>query len=356
MHISVIRPSELAVEEISAWHSMQIKTESLLNPFLCPEFAIAVDSFQPNARVAVLVDGSEIVGFFPFQRRRFGVGVPIGVGLNDCQGVIHAPDVEWDPKELLRACKISTWQFDHLVEGQKPFERHAATAASSPVIDLAEGFTAYWENLRISSPKFCRNVVRRVRKLEREVGNLRFIMDSRDLTGLRILMRWKSEQYRRTGWVDRFERPWVVDLVDYLFTTHNELFGGLLSLLYAGDTLVAAHFGLRAGPVLAAWFPAYDTHFGSQSPGLISHVRMSEEAATVGVHLINFGKGAEPYKETLKNRYLFVAEGMVVQGTLPRAAHRLRSDMVRWIGPRIRENQLLFRAANQLLKRYDRIG
>jgi len=335
---------------------MQRKTESLLNPFLSPEFAVAVDSVRPDARVAVLADGSEIVGFFPFQRGRLGVGLPIGAGLNDCQGLIHAPDVEWDSRELLRTCKISVWQFDHLVNGQGSFEHHAITVASSPVIDLTEGFTTYWENLRAESPKFCRNLVRGTGKLEREAGNLRFVIDSRDLAELRMIMSWKSDQYRRTGWVDRFDRPWVVDLVDYLFSTHNEWFGGLLSLLYADETLVAGHFGLQADHVLAAWFPAYNTRFSSQSPGLINYMRMAEKAAAQGVHLINLGKGTEPYKETLKNRYLFVAEGMVARGAWYGAAHRLRVGTVRWVGPRIRQHPLLFRPADQLLKHFGRIG
>jgi CelD/BcsL family acetyltransferase involved in cellulose biosynthesis len=356
MQISVIRPSELGADEISVWHSMQRKTESLLNPFLCPEFAVAVDRFQPDARVAVLADGSEIVGFFPFQRKRLGVAMPIGAGLNDCQGLIHAPDLDWDPRELLRACKVSVWQFDHLTNGQGPFERHAVIVASAPVIDLTEGFAAYWENLRVKSPKFSRNLIRRTNRLEREFDNLLFVMDSRDLAGLRTLMSWKSDQYRRTGWVDRFDRPWIVGLVDYLFSTHNEWFGGLLSLLYAGETLVAAHFGIRAGRVLAAWFPAYDTHFSSQSPGLINYMRMAEGATTIGVDLISLGKGTEPYKESLMNRHLLVSEGIVARGALPAVAHRLRSGAVKWAGPRIRQHQFLFRAANQLLRYYGRVG
>ena len=336
MQISMARPSELGPDEIAAWHSMQRKTESLANPFLCPEFAIAVDSFCPNARVAVLADGPDIVGFFPFQRRRLGVGVPIGYGINDCQGLIHAPDVEWDPRELFRACKVSVWQFDHLVEGQRPFERYAAAVAPSPVIDLTAGFAAYQEKLRAKSPQFCKDLARRTRKLEREAGELRFMVDSRDLAELRALMRWKSGQYHRAGWIDIFDRPWIVDVVDHLFSTHSDQFGGLLSVLYAGGAPVAAHFGLRSGHVLAQWFPAYDTRFSRQSPGLIQHLRMAEETAALGIHLINLGKGAERYKQTLKNHDLFVAEGMAARAPLLATAHRARIRAVRWVGPRIR--------------------
>ena len=102
MQISVVRPSELGPSEIATWHSMQSETASLANPFLCPEFSIAVGSFRSAARVAILVDGSTIVGFFPFELRRLGIGVPIGFGLTDCQGVIHSPDVEWNAQELLK--------------------------------------------------------------------------------------------------------------------------------------------------------------------------------------------------------------------------------------------------------------
>jgi CelD/BcsL family acetyltransferase involved in cellulose biosynthesis len=334
---------------------MQRQTRSLANPFLCPEFAVAVDKFRSGARVAVLADGSTIVGFFPFERRRLGVGVPIGAGLNDCEGLIHAPAAEWDSRELLKACNLATWQFEHLVEGQRPFERYAITVAPSPVIDLTEGFAAYEKKLRMKSPQFCNDVARKARKLEREVGELRFVVDSRDMAGLRMLMGWKSEQYRRSGRVDNFDRPWIVGLIDYLFSTHSDWFGGLLSVLYAAETPVAAHFGLRSGHVLAHWFPAYDTHFSRQSPGLIQHLRMAEETADLGVHLIDLGKGSGRYKQTLKSRDLLVAQGVAARGPLA-TMHRLRGGVSTWARRQVKQYPPLFRAADKVLRRYDRIG
>ena len=248
-----------------AFHAAQDRISG--KPVSCPEFAVAVDKFCPNARVAVLADGPDIVGFFPYQRRRLGVGVPIGYGINDCQVLTDAPGVEWDLPELFRACRVSVWHFDHLVEGQRPFERYATAVAPSPVIDLTAGFAAYQEKLRAKSPQFCKDLAQgRANSSAKPVSCVSWWTHA-SWRNCAALMRWKSDQYHRTGWVDIFDRPWIIDVVDHLFSTHSDQFGGLLSVLYAGGAPVAAHFGLRSGHVLAQWFPAYDTRFSRQSPG-----------------------------------------------------------------------------------------
>ncbi len=356
VQISIIRPGELGAAEIARWHCMQRETGSLANPFLCPEFAMAVDRFRSDARLAVLADGPAIVGFFPFQRRRFGVGVPIGAGLTDCQGLIHAPAVDWDPRELLRACKLTEWKFDHLVAGQVPFERYVSAAAPSPVIDLTDGFAAYQEKLRVKSPQFGRDVARKARKLQRDAGELGFVVDSDDVSALRGLMRWKADQYRRNGWVDVFARPWIADLVSYLFSIRSDRFAGLLSVLYAGGAPVAAHFGIRSRHILAHWFPAYDVRYARQSPGLIQHLRMAEETATAGIDIIDMGTGAERYKHTLKSYDLTVSEGVVARGALAAGAHRVRSAQAGWARRQVKRYPVLFRAADRLLRRYGRVG
>ena len=76
-------------DEIAAWHQMQKATPALADPFLAPEYAMAVGRFRPRSRVAVLTDGQSIVGFFPFEERRLGTGVPISGWLSACQGVVR---------------------------------------------------------------------------------------------------------------------------------------------------------------------------------------------------------------------------------------------------------------------------
>jgi hypothetical protein len=48
----------------------------------------------------------------------------------------------------------------------------------SPVIDLSNGFDAYYEKLGAQAPQFCKNIERKTRKLEGETGELRFVADS----------------------------------------------------------------------------------------------------------------------------------------------------------------------------------
>jgi CelD/BcsL family acetyltransferase involved in cellulose biosynthesis len=280
--------------------------------------------------------------------------VPVGAPTNDYQGVVHAAGAEWDTRELLRACKLSAWQFDCLAEDHQPFWSYATGVAPSPAIDLSEGFAAYRDKLQARSPRFGKDLARKARKFEREAGALHFTVDSRDHAELRTLMRWKSEQYRRTGWIDSFSRPWVVDLIDRLFCTHTGHFQGLLSVMYAGERPVAAHFGLRCGAILAHCYQAYDPALRKHSPGLIHHLRMLEQTAALGVQLIDMGKGPERYKQTLKTHDLFVAEGLATPGPLHAAVQRARAGAVRRAGPQLRNHPVLFRTADRILRHYGR--
>jgi CelD/BcsL family acetyltransferase involved in cellulose biosynthesis len=359
MGISVIHPSELGSAEITAWQDMQRRSggaasgaAGLRNPFLSPEFTQAVGRHRADARVAVLTEGNTISGFLPFEKHRAGVGLPIGAGLTDCQGLVHVPGLEWSPQELLRGCGLSVFAFDHLAAEQQPFRPYLAATAPSPVIDLADGWATYEAKLKVRSASFVRSVARKSRKLEREVGPVQLDADSQDWAALHALMAWKSDQYRRTGRSDRFSRPWIVGLIEDLFQTRGDHFSGLFSVLYAGDTPVAAHLGVRSGPVVGHWFPAYDTRFAPYSPGLIEHMRMVQAAAGLGVELIDLGKGFKRYKEELKSSDIYVGEGAVTTRSALGLLHRAHIGPAQWAVRTIRAHPGLYEPADQLLKRY----
>jgi CelD/BcsL family acetyltransferase involved in cellulose biosynthesis len=332
---------------------MQRAIGTLTNPFLCPEFSVGVGQFRPSARIAVLTEGPEIVGFFPFERRRLGVGIPIGADLNNCQGLIHAPALDWEPREVLKASKVSTWQFDNLIPGQIPFERYAVAKVPSAAIDLADGFDAYRDKLRTNSPKFWNSLRRRRKNLQRDFGEIRFEESSCNLDALRLIMKWKSEQCRRNGWVDIFDRRWIVDLVYYLLSTRSDSFSLSVSLLYSGETPIAGQFSLRSGGIYAGWFTAYDSEFSCYSPGLIHAVQLIEALAKGGVHTIDLG-GTAAYQDKLKNHDMFFAKGMVTRGPLAAGAHRIRIASAHVARREIRRFPPAYRAAEKVLRLYGR--
>lgn len=334
---------------------MQRATTALGNPFLSPEFSLAAGRSRPTARVAVLMDGQSIAGFFPFEKGRIGNGAPICGWVTPCQGLIHAPGVEWDCRELLRGCRLAVWQFTNLVAGQQPFVPYQDTAVLSPVIELAGGFASYKARLRARSAKFCRELERKERKLAHDVGGLRFVADSRDPSVLRTLIAWKSEQYRRTGLVDRFGFPWVIDLVENLLATRGRHVSGVQCALYAEGQLVAAQFGLRSGRHFAGWITGYSPRFAKYTPGLLQTIRLVEALAGAGVDIVEMGIGTAAYKDVLKSRDGFVGEGIVTGTSVLAPALRARRAATRRTARLLDDHPGLYRATRPLRSAYRKV-
>ncbi|MEU9187508.1 GNAT family N-acetyltransferase [Streptomyces sp. NPDC048484] len=350
METSIHRPESLSASLRQAWHRAADESPDYANPFLSPEFAAGIGRYRSGARVAVLHEGAEAVGFFPYERSSLGVGRAIGLGLSDCQALVHRPGVTWDTGKLLRACGLSVFEFDHLVEEQKPFNRFVTGTFASPVVDLKVGDASYAQWLRGAYPGLAKTTLKKERRLGRDVGEMRFVFDERDPAMLRKLMEWKSAQYRRTSRMDRFARPWIVNVVDHLFHVREEHFTGVLSVVYAGDRPVAAHFGPRSRTVFAAWFTAYDPDLRYYSPGLIMHLRMAEAAAREGVRMMDLGRGDKEYKDWLKTRELRVGEGFASRPHLVATAHRLWRRPVRGLRNTVLAHPRLREPADRLLK------
>ena len=321
MRVTLIRPGELGPSEVSAWRAMQRATPALNNPFLAPDYAIAVGSVRPQSRVAVLLDGGHVSGFFPFERRGMGIGVPISGWLSSCQGVIYEEENEWDAADLMSACGLAAWKFDNLLPDQKPFVPYHNATRPAPAIDLSGGFDCYYAGLRARASQFCRELERKARKMEREVGPLTVDSGSRDPKALATLIAWKSQQYQRTAHVDRFEQPWLASLLERLLAMQAAEFAGVLSVMYAGGQPVAAQFGLRSDRVLVGWFTGYDARYAKYSPGLIHLLRMARNL-NADVDAIHMGKGAHAYTQHLKNQDVMVSDGMVTTRSALGLAHR----------------------------------
>ncbi|AKZ57459.1 hypothetical protein SAM23877_4414 [Streptomyces ambofaciens ATCC 23877] len=346
----VLRPQELGEGEREHWRELRAKSGAPRNPFMEPEFTDVVGRVRPRARVAVVYEGGEAAGFLPHERGPLGQGRAIGLGVSDCQGAVLRPGLVPDTRRLLRACSLSSFAFDNLEADQELFAPFAAEEHTTYVIDVEKGYEAYERVLRARSPKFLKTTLAKERRLGRRAGDLRFVFDEREPAALRTLMEWKSAQYRRTGRRDRFAREWISRLVARLAETRAPECTGTLSVLYAGGRPVAAHFGLRSATVLACWFPAYDPGFAKYSPGLVLHLRMAEAAAAEGIGVLDMGRGAAEYKDSLKTGELPVYEGAATRPGAGAALHWLGREPARRAHGFVRDRPRLASLAVRTLK------
>ncbi|MFI6639205.1 GNAT family N-acetyltransferase [Streptomyces sp. NPDC050504] len=351
----VIRPGELGTGDIEAWRELRAKSGAPANPFMEPEFTLAVGRLRPPARIAVVEDDGGTAGFFPYEKGTFGNGRAIGFGVSDSQGAVLRPGLELPARTLLRACGLSSWAFDNLEAGQGIFEGAAAARYPAYVIDVGEGYASYEAVLRERSPKFLRTTLAKERRLGRQVGDVRLVLDERDPARLRTLMEWKSAQYRRTGRRDRFAQGWIAGVVEQLLYTRAPGCTGTLSVLYAGERPVAAHFGLRSRTVLACWFPSYDTELAKYSPGLVLHLRMAQAAADAGIGMLDMGRGAAEYKDALKTGELPVYEGAATHPGVGATLHWLGREPARRAHGFVRGRPRLAALAQRNLERAARL-
>ena len=350
MRVSVVRPQDLGAGEIEAWRDMQRATAEFDNAFLAPGFALAAARVRPASRVAVIEDGGRIAAFMPFERGPFGVARPIAPTASNAQAVVHVPGYEWDPRELLAGCGVAVWEFDHLIARQIPPASRTISRHGSWIIDVSSGYDAYVEERLRASKRIFKSTLYKRRKLERDVGETRFEFDSRDGDALGILMRWKSAQYRRTGRRDRFKIDWLERLVRDLFESSGAGCTGTLSVLYAQERVVAAHFGLRSDRTLFCWYPSYDVELAKYSPGLDLHLRMAEAGSAAGVENLDLGRGDEEYKQSLKTRETTVGDGWLDRPSAVAVVRRAQRAPRRAALNFVLSTQRLRRAARGILR------
>jgi len=324
MKVRVLSAESLDVRDRGRWSEIRRDVPWLASPFFSPTFTSIVAATRDDVRIAVMEDQGQLLGFFPFQRGRLGAGRPVGSLLSDYHGAIVPPGASWDAKALLRACGLKTWEFHRLVASQAPFEPFHHVRHDSAQLALSDGFDAYMAGRRETHGQTLTRLDRKMRKLEREHGPLHFTLHSADPTDLATLFHWKTDQYLNTGAANILAHGWIREVLRLCHAAQTDDFAGLLSFVSAGDRPVAAHLGMRSGPVFHSWFQAYDPEFAHYSPGLILLVKLAEAAPQANLATIDLGCGSYRFKQTLANRTMALAEGLVDRPSLAATAARGR--------------------------------
>jgi CelD/BcsL family acetyltransferase involved in cellulose biosynthesis len=306
MKVTLIPGSELSQDLEGVWLKCQRANPTLTSPYFHPEFTRAIAAVRTDVEIAIVEEGNRLVALFPFQRHRRDVGIPVGGIISDYHGLICAEQYRCDLREIIRLSRLAIFDFEHCPITQLSFTPFHRYLASSPQIDLSDGYQAYFK---------ARSAVRseqiKLRRIEREVGPLRFVAHDASDAGLRQVLAWKSKQYTNTGKRDLFKMPWIRAAVERIRTTEEREFSGMVSLLYAGERLIAGHLGMRGQFVWHWWFPSYDPEMARYSPGIILLIKMVQHASQMGIRTIDLGAGTSSYKRRFMNASIPLASGSV---------------------------------------------
>ena len=324
MKITATTMDRLTPDQRAAWVDYQRADPTLASPYFHPDFVRLAAARRGGVEVGVLEAGGEPVGFFPFERRGRQSAVPVAAPLNDFQAVVGRRGLTFDPVQLLRGCGLAVWRFSHLLAGQTVFKPYAWKEVPSAFMDLSRGFDAYMKQREEAGCTELAQSRRKTKKVENQVGPLRFVTHTVDDEAFRALARWKGEQYRRTSRANLFDVAWIVALLKNIRRHAGDDFAGLFSALYMGDRLAAVHLGMRYRNVLHAWFPAYDADLGRYSPGTILFCELARAAPGLGIDRIDLGSGPERFKLGLMSGSVPVAEGAVDLRGVARTFDRMR--------------------------------
>ncbi|CAM3452453.1 GNAT family N-acetyltransferase [Kibdelosporangium persicum] len=291
----------LTEDDFTAWRAIRDGDSRWDSPYFTPEYIAAVHAGQP---VDVLLgDG------FVWPLHKTGSSArPAGSPGADFQGPLLEPGVRFSPRRILTDVGIRCLSFDHLLDGYRDLDPYVEERRTSPVMDVSGGLDGYTKRVTKSGRDKMSEARRLTSKVSRELGPVEFTVEATEGLGRVIAM--KREQYASTGAKDHFADQANQDLLYRLHAGNL----GVLSTVYAGPHLLAAHFGIRSGEVLHWWFPVYDRKFGTYSPGWILLREMVMAAPRLGINRIDLGRGEDEYKRRAMTGSSTVCIGAVASG------------------------------------------
>ena len=319
--------SEFTEDLRAEWNAIRESQPELGPPFFAPEFMDAVHAARGDVRVAVLSDADGVVGFFPHHLSG-RAAKPAGRFLNDAHNVLLRPATRLDWRLLLDACDATAYDFHALVgcESHLPTDSIEGRVRSFAAIMNGDSVAMLGRLKKQRRTMFKQD--QKTRKMIRELGPLHFEMDCGDPQVLAQTIDWKRDQYRRTDILDLFLPDWTREMLRQLCdpahdSSPRDSMRGMVSALYAGDELVAAHIGMVEGDRLHYWFPAYNIDHSIYSPGTALFQTIVEHATSAGIEIIDMGYGEQPYKLKQTDTITEVAYGCVTPSALLRCKRRI---------------------------------
>lgn len=331
MQIDIKKPSELSDGETEAWREFVAFSPELGSPYFALEFAECCEEARDDTRVIVLRREGRIQAFLPLQTGRIGYARPLAGPLGDVQGLICEPGSVVDLAELLRGARVPIFDFHSALSSQACFGPHTSSRDGSRIIDVSEGYNAWHEARRAAAPKAVRKLRQKRRRLEGAEGGFNFVMAETRPEAFETMLRWKRDQYRRSGYFDVFSVSWTRKLLDAVLRRQSDRFSGLCSSLSVNGEMVGVHVGMASDRLCHYWFPAYNPDYALMSPGVLMIDEMARTAAKIGHLGVELGPGEFGFKRDFSSYMVGINSGRVMLPSLLSATCQASGAVARGI-------------------------
>jgi CelD/BcsL family acetyltransferase involved in cellulose biosynthesis len=263
MRIDLISTAEIGRSERLDWRRLQAAEPTVALPALSPDWAGCVGGARPDARIAVIREGSgKVRGFLPIQAGKNGAVEPLAASLNLGCGLVGDPQLEWGASNWLRNIGAKSFPFQGAPDRQVEFARASRGSVMRLSAELAGGAAAYLRRKREENVDLMELRGRRAGKLAANKGAPRTKLFSYEGPDFSQTLYWSAEAYRKPqdDWEIAalrlaFERSPEEGGCGALFTLHveGELAAGAFFLV--GDRCAQLAFYGEA-PALAPYEPA----------------------------------------------------------------------------------------------------
>jgi CelD/BcsL family acetyltransferase involved in cellulose biosynthesis len=312
VQIDVLRPNELSSALAGQWRALQRDGRRWDSPFLSPCWvkSVAQAKASDSLRVAVISEGGEPRAFMAAQVGAI-TAIAAGGAMSDYEGLVGDPGPNFDPAALVRALGVSRYDFSHVPADQSTFAAHSRGEALSWMIDLPDGYEAYAAQRRAAGVSALKEIDRKRRKVEREVGQTEFTACAASQADFDQLIAWKRAQYQLTGQTDVLAAPWTMQLLRDLYALDTPGFGGRLFTLHIGARLAAAHFHLVGETTIHAWMISHEPELERYSPGLLLFQDILRWMEDQPYDRLDLGYGDYRFKTELSNVQRPLVHGFV---------------------------------------------
>jgi len=290
--IRVKRAHELSETDRTAWAALRASNAATYSPYFHLDYTLLLSELRDDVFVACVYKNDLPIAFLPYQGQRFAR--PVGAPMTDYHGFICKEDARFDTVDVLKAASIGAYHFSASINSN--MSPHFQSEDEGVLMDLNLG-TDKWREARDGSyRRHLKSNRRRIRKASEDIGEPRFVWQSKDQAIFDQLIKWKKQKFAETGKYDVLSAEWTMELLTRLWQRNNSSLKCDMQALYFGDRLAAIDLGLSDGDTFHSWIVAYDGELHSYAPGIQLLEGLIDASEGLGYTRIDLGVGTDGYK------------------------------------------------------------